>query len=138
MGAVVGAIVGAPLGFLMGIIGGAINRRWGWTIGGALPGLILTLLVRQGQLNRLGHINEMGSWYIICLGIVPFASGALAGGRLGRFLERSDELRYKRHRAITQENIARIPIGIRLGLVAIFLLSLTDLGIRAWHTLDNL
>ena len=137
-GAIVGGILGFPLGFLMGVIAGAINRRWGWTIGGALPGFVLAIFMRQNQINTTGYITEMGFWYIFCLGIIPFAGGALAGSRLGRLLERSPDITYRLHRTITQENLARIPVGIRLGLLGISFLTVADLCLSICRATGNL
>lgn len=127
IGWAVGAALGFPLGFLMGVIGGAINRRWGWTLGGALPGLVLML----AQVHS--YTDEIGYWFYLWLGIVPFVGGGIAGSRLGRHIERCPDLSYKLHRIVTQENLAMVPLGIRLGLVGILLLSLFDFFAALWR-----
>jgi uncharacterized membrane protein len=126
-GAVLGALVGGPLGFLMGLVGGAVNRRWGWTLGAALPVLVVTG-VALGNLLREPPRTEMG----LLSAIGPLVYGALvatvagvAGSRLGGALETSTERHFDAAFAAKQA-LATVPLALRLGVLFALLWTLAD------------
>jgi hypothetical protein len=119
MGAAVGFVVGGPLGIAMGVIGGAINRRWGWTLGGGLPGLVLILTFLTSE--------------AIGLGILALIAGAIAGSRLGKALESSTADHFERYQTNAEFFLAPTPLYIRLGLCAVFLWTITDVWLQLQH-----
>jgi hypothetical protein len=129
-GALIGVVVGAPLGFVMGLIGGAIHRRWGWALGGALPGLVLT--VALARTNTDGLHGEL-IWYVVCLGAVPLVGGAWAGWRLGDALENSRDLRFAPFQKAVALGIAPASLSLRLSILFVFALTLVEPAALLWH-----
>mgnify|MGYP001546654628 CR=1 FL=1 len=117
-GALVGLVVGGPLGIFMGLIGGAVNRRRGWLLGGAFPGALL--LVASVVLS--------GTAILAPVSIIATICGGIAGYRLGLALEKSPDGYFERFQDSTKAYLAPTPFWIRLGLCALFLLTLADLG----------
>ncbi len=129
-GALVGAAVGAPLGFVMGLVGGAIHRRWGWALGGALPGLALTVALARTETR--GVFGEL-IWYVICLGVVPLVGGAVAGWRLGDALENSRDLRFAPFQRAVMLGIAPVSLYLRLGVLLALALALIEPAAWLWR-----
>ncbi|MGC4046350.1 MAG: hypothetical protein QM758_21375 [Armatimonas sp.] len=126
-GAFVGLVVGGPLGILMGLVGGVINRRWGWALGGALPGGLLAL----------STTNAPDSW-IVLPGSIACICGGVAGYRLGKALEISPEDHFERFQASAKSFLSPTPFWIRLGLCVLFFWTLTDLGYTVVNGLSHL
>ncbi len=129
-GALVGAVVGAPLGFVMGLVGGTIHRRWGWALGGALPGLMLTAAL---ALSFVGTVGGESVWYLICLGVVPLIGGAWAGWRLGDALENSRDLRFAPFQRAVLLGIAPVSLYLRLGVLLALALALIEPAAWLWR-----
>jgi hypothetical protein len=125
VGALVGALVGGPLGFGMGLVGGAINRRWGWALGGALPGLVLLGILAASDSNSQ-DLGIESFWILLCVGVVPPVGGAWAGWRLGDALERSSDLHFASFRSAAELGIEPASLYLRLGLLSVFLLTLAE------------
>jgi hypothetical protein len=136
IGAVLGGLAGGPLGFLMGLIGGAVNRRWGWTLGAALPalvalGMLLTPVLREPPQSELSLLSAIAPLFYTAF--VAIVAG-VAGSRLGKALETSAEINFDAAFAAKQD-LATVPLTLRLGVLFALLWTLIDFVYGLAHIL---
>jgi hypothetical protein len=117
-GAVIGAAVGLFYGLFSGILLGAMPTRFGAPLAGALPALVLLILVGVQSDGELGCL-----WLL-----VPTVVGAIAGSVVWKKLlphgPINSPLAVLAHRLLWRNDLWSIPSVVRLGVGVWILLSL--------------
>ena len=80
IGALYGAAAGIPTGFVAGLFGAAIGGRSGWTVSGAIAGLLGGAVL--GSLFCAGYRLDNGFFWFLCL--LPTTGGWFVGRSVGK------------------------------------------------------